>query len=225
MSTQVVDQFRERIAGNLWPPGFRIPSELQLTQSLGISRNTVREALRSLVHSGLLEARVGDGTYVTAHSELQVALGRRIQRDSSADAVELRLILERNGARLAALRATPAQHTLIAATLSLRDESSTTEEFIERDLAFHRAVVEASGNALLAEIYRDLDEVSRSIGEVVNAPKDFSTFLSVAQDLNDKHHQLLSAIKNGDSELSSRIADEIIGEARSVRHLNSTDSL
>ena len=75
---QVIDQLREQIVAGTWAIGARIPTEAELAQLTGTSRNTVREAVQSLVHAGLLERRQGSGTYVLAASEFAGAVSRRI---------------------------------------------------------------------------------------------------------------------------------------------------
>src|SRR5215510_1612195 len=80
LSLQVARQIENLITSGVWPVGTRIPPEKDLVSTLEVSRNTVREALRSLVHTGMLEARAGDGTYVRAPSELAAPLVRRAQR-------------------------------------------------------------------------------------------------------------------------------------------------
>ena len=83
-----VDTLRERITAGEWPVGTRIPPEPALAALLGVGRNTVREAVQSLVHAGLLARRQGSGTYVLSTSELTVTMGRQIadahQRDVDA---------------------------------------------------------------------------------------------------------------------------------------------
>src|SRR3954454_17828805 len=75
---QVIDQLREQIGGGTWPIGAGTPTESELAALTGTSRNTVREAVQSLVHAGLLERRQGSGTYVLAASELAGAVSRRV---------------------------------------------------------------------------------------------------------------------------------------------------
>src|SRR5262249_35945478 len=104
LSAQVAEQVEGLITSGEWPVGTRIPPENTLVGRLGVSRNTVREALRSLVHTGLLEARPGDGTYVRAPSELEAPLMRRARRARLEEAVEVRSLLEQHAARLAAVR-------------------------------------------------------------------------------------------------------------------------
>ncbi|MET0188833.1 MAG: GntR family transcriptional regulator, partial [Pseudonocardia sediminis] len=105
LSTQIAERMRDRIDSGDWPVGMRIPAESALVAELGVSRNSVREGLRSLVHAGLLDARPGDGTYVRARSELRAVLERRARRGRPGDAAEVRSMLECQGARLASARA------------------------------------------------------------------------------------------------------------------------
>src|SRR4051812_8015427 len=143
LSAQVADQLRALIADGTWPLGSRIPAELRLTEELGVSRNTVREALRALVHTGLLEARPGDGTYVRADSELRVSLGRRVAAADLRDAFEARALLEREGARRAAERADADQIAELRRLLAARDAAKAAgklSDFTEADFAFHSAV-------------------------------------------------------------------------------------
>src|SRR3954469_23145413 len=85
---QVIDQLREQIVAGTWPIGGRIPTESELAALTGPSRNTVREAVQSLVHAGLLERRQGSGTYVLAASEFAGAGGRRGAPDPPVQRLE-----------------------------------------------------------------------------------------------------------------------------------------
>src|SRR3982751_587634 len=103
---QVIEQLRAQITSAPWAVGERIPTETELSQLTATSRNTVREAVQSLVHAGLLERRQGSGTYVLASSELAGAVSRRVALASNRDVLEVRRALEVGAARLAAARRT-----------------------------------------------------------------------------------------------------------------------
>ena len=109
LSVQIGTQLREQIMNGTWPVGTKVPGEHDLVRTFGTSRNTVREALRALVHLGLLESRPGDGTYVRSTSELGAVLGRRITEESVNEVFEVREALEVQAARLAASRITESQ--------------------------------------------------------------------------------------------------------------------
>src|SRR6478609_4978623 len=114
-----VAQLRARITSGDWPVGTRIPPEPALVELLGVGRNTVREAVQSLVHAGLLERRQGSGTYVLSVSELAVSMGRQIADARQRDVIEVRRSLEVEAARLAARRRTTAD---VATITGLRDQ-------------------------------------------------------------------------------------------------------
>jgi len=159
LATQVARQLEARICAGDWPVGSRIPPEAQLMKALGVSRNTLREGVRSLVHVGLLESRVGDGTYVRAFSELEAPLVRRAQRAGAVDAIEFRSVLERGAARLAASRRTSADIAKLRELLLHQREAGLAgnrEAYAEADSALHSAVLDCSGNALLSEVYGHL---------------------------------------------------------------------
>jgi DNA-binding FadR family transcriptional regulator len=223
LPAQVAGQIRELISSGAWAVGTRIPPEGELVRLLGISRNSVREALRTLVHTGLLEARVGDGTYVRARDELQVMLQRRIAAERVDDVFEVRALLEQRGARSAATHASDADLAAMREALRARDSARDYQEFVEHDLRFHQAVVDASGNRLLAELYRDLDAISAQLTRLVGAA-DFADFLRSNRALNEKHQELLTVISAREPGIAETIAGEIVNEARTLHvHLTGRD--
>ncbi|MFA1540168.1 FadR/GntR family transcriptional regulator [Actinomadura monticuli] len=162
---QVIGQLRDEIVGGTWAVGGKIPPEPVLAETLGVGRNTVREAVRALTHAGLLESRQGDGTYVRATSELSGAVRRRLETAELVEILEVRRGLEVEAARLAATRRTEADIAAITAALARRDASWAAGEhaaFVEADLAFHTAVVDATHNRVLMDLYRDFSAVLRA---------------------------------------------------------------
>jgi DNA-binding FadR family transcriptional regulator len=159
LSIQVARQIENLITSGVWAVGSRIPAEKDLVNQLLVSRNTVREALRSLAHTGMIEARVGDGTYVRAPSELAVPLTRRVQRGRLAEAVEVRTALEKQAAHLAALRRTHGGVARLRELLALQRAAVAGCDragYIEADTELHRTVLACARNELLSEIYEHL---------------------------------------------------------------------
>src|SRR6202034_1002936 len=136
-----VSQLREQVLSRQWPVGGRLPAETELAQRLEVGRSTVREAIRALVHAGLLETRQGSGTYVrslTPGADWEA----RLRRAAVLEAYEVREALEVQAARLAASRRTEADVAELAECLRQRQHARTRARdarFIELDLAFHRA--------------------------------------------------------------------------------------
>ena len=102
---QALDQLRQRINQGIWAIGQRLPTEPELSAELGISRNTVREAMRVLAFSGLIEIRQGDGSYLRAVVDPLDTL-KVLSQCSLEQARETRHILEVEAIGLAALRRT-----------------------------------------------------------------------------------------------------------------------
>ncbi|USG63936.1 FadR family transcriptional regulator [Brevibacillus ruminantium] len=165
---QVVGQIDGLIRSGAWPVGTRIPPEPELVQQLGVSRNTIREAVRALVHSGMLETRQGDGTYVNSSSDLGAALQRRCRRSNTVEILEVRSALEQEAARLAAIRRTDEDVEEMKRWLSVSAAAQTIETYIEADMKLHQAIVKAAYNSMLAELYEHMtDAIYESIGESV----------------------------------------------------------
>ncbi|MGB3481507.1 MAG: FadR/GntR family transcriptional regulator [Mycobacterium sp.] len=156
---QVIEQLRSSITSGEWPVGARIPKEAELTEGLGVGRNTVREAVRALAHAGILEVRQGDGTYVRATSEVSGAL-RRLCGSELREILQVRRALEVEGARLAAANRTTDELAELRALLAKSHEylRSGADEFARADTDFHLAVVRCSHNTILIELYRGLLE-------------------------------------------------------------------
>jgi DNA-binding FadR family transcriptional regulator len=192
---QVIDQLRGQITSGAWVIGARIPTEAELAQMTGTSRNTVREAVQSLVHSGLLERRQGSGTYVLANSELAGAVGRRVARAHSGHVLEVRRALEVGSARLAALRRTTDDVAQMRALLALRTTAihdGRVEEALALDVGLHRAISQAAHNPVLTDLYENfLDALQENVR---------ANFFAHGGMDDTEHLELVEAIAAGDAE-------------------------
>ncbi|MGN9811241.1 FadR/GntR family transcriptional regulator [Micromonospora sp. BQ11] len=189
-------QLRERILGGEWPVGGRIPTEPQLVAALGVGRNTVREAVRALVHAGVLECRQGSGTYVVSTDELAPVVARRLTDDRMTEVVEVRRAFEVEAARLAALRRTPEDLAALDAALADREAAwrgGRVDEFVEADAALHTAVVAAAHNGMLAELYASVGTALRStVAQAMGG--------ALEPERHVDHSRLVDAIRAGDPE-------------------------
>ncbi|MFI9641205.1 FadR/GntR family transcriptional regulator [Micromonospora sp. NPDC051925] len=191
---QTIEQLRGRILGGEWPVGGRIPTEPQLVTALGVGRNTVREAVRALVHAGVLECRQGSGTYVVSTDELAPVVARRLTDDRLAEVVEVRRAFEVEAARLAALRRTPDDLVALDGALAAREaawRSGRVGEFVEADVALHTAVVAAAHNGMLAELYA-------SVGAALRSTVAHATGDALEPERYVDHGRLVTAIRDGD---------------------------
>jgi GntR family transcriptional regulator, transcriptional repressor for pyruvate dehydrogenase complex len=164
---QIADSIQAMIAEGRLLPGSRVPPERDLAEMLGVNRATVHQALHLLQQRGLVEMKVGSGTYVThvSHSVLTECLERYLVFNDGMheDLITLREILEPEMAALAARRATPTDVDKLNETVEklesrFADEGSWPSE----DMAFHEALAEASHNELIVAITKGLQNVMRS---------------------------------------------------------------
>jgi DNA-binding FadR family transcriptional regulator len=193
LADSAANSIRAEISAGRWTVGSRIPIEPQLAQLLGVSRGTVREAVKTLVSRGLLEVRQGSGTYVRSGFDPSANL-QKMQRASLLDQFEVRRALEVEAARLAAVRHTAKDLRNLRALLGKRglpDESDGGASFIQRDLDFHLAIVDISGNLALAETCRFItgyikDTIASSMGTSLPEPD------------NAAHESIVEAIASRD---------------------------
>ncbi|GAA4384168.1 FadR/GntR family transcriptional regulator [Tsukamurella soli] len=216
LSTQIADQLRHRIESGEWPVGRRIPGEHELVAQLRVSRNTVREAVRGLVHAGLLEARPGDGTYVVATSALEVALARRATAEDALEVFEAREALELYAARSAAEHAPPGVVDRMARALDRRDAAGSLADAIAADREFHLEMFAASGNRLIADMYRSLER-SDTLAVPAGVPEDEALRLfREPWQRDDSHRLLLAAVRDGDPDAAQAAVIRLIRFGREL---------
>lgn len=167
MHQRVVDELGRRIVGGAWEPGDPLPVEDVLAAEAGVSRGVLREAVKALVAKGMLRVRPRTGTRVLPpehwnHLDRDVLRWKQAE-DATAllhDTGELRRIVEPEAARLAADRAGPddvrALYDALAAMEAAAAEPGRSG-YVEADIAFHRALLDASGNRLLGSLGRAVD--------------------------------------------------------------------
>jgi len=154
LSEAAFEKLVESLIQGSWKEGDRIPPERELCQKLGIGRASLREALKALELIGMLESKVGDGTFVCPRSEF---LSRPLlwaitgtDRSELRDIVEARRLLEEDIAALAAERATTEELRLIEeAVEDFRTNIDTPTAALEADMKFHLAVARAAHNEIL----------------------------------------------------------------------------
>ena len=162
----MTELFRSQVATGRWPVGSKIPTEPELAEWTGAGRNTVREAISSLVQTGILRREQGRGTFVVSTSDLRSSVSRRAAVTSRRDSLELRLALDAASARIAALRRTEADAERLVELLDDRRRAwadGDAHERVRADSALHRAVVAATRNALLQDVYQGLIDVFEEV--------------------------------------------------------------
>jgi GntR family transcriptional regulator, transcriptional repressor for pyruvate dehydrogenase complex len=166
VTDQAIGQIKQMIVSGELKPGDRLPKENDLAARLGLSRSSLREAVRALTLIRILDTRQGDGTYVTSLEPhiLSEALSFLVdfhQDRTVLDLLEVRRLLEPAATAMAAQRITEPELAELARLLDEMVACETVEQFVENDLAFHRTIAQSSGNAVLASL---LDSLSGPTG-------------------------------------------------------------
>lgn len=154
-------KIKEMILSGELKPGDRLPREADLAETLGLSRNSLREAVKALTLINILDVRQGDGTYVTSLDPnlLLDALTFVVdfhRDDSVLEFLQVRRIMEPASASMAAQRVTPEELEAMQRSLDASNGQSTPEELLAIDIDFHRRVAAASGNSVLASLIEGL---------------------------------------------------------------------
>jgi len=162
----IADRLLEAIRSERYPPGTALPSERVLAEQLGVSRSSVREAIRVLEQAGILSVRMGRGTYVNEDAASDAAALRVVAAmrgdHSPLDILVGRQAIEPECARLAAQHANPSD---LRELRRLIDEQARCVESgtdpTDADLAFHLALSRAAHNSVLAALVEHVTEMMK----------------------------------------------------------------
>lgn len=212
-SERVASELREQIERKSIAPGARLPAERELASRFGVSRSTVREAIRQLNCAGLVFTRRGGGTFVSeepppeSDCTLATLLGSGPRH--WFDIIEVRQGLEGTAAYFAALRATDADRQLIRQRYDrLCEVRGGADPIIESraDAEFHLAIVQAAHNTVLEGIMNGLfdlllNNVRYNLRHLYKQPE-------IADPLNRQHENILKAVLNSDPERARAAAQD-----------------
>src|SRR3954466_11949496 len=158
LTDDAITTLRGMIQSGELPPGSRLPPEHQLASQMGLSRSGVREAVKVLESARVLDVRRGVGTYVTSLAPRLLLEGvgfavQLLQGDTLPEGMEVRRLLEPSATGLASLRASDEQLAEVGVLLQqMRDAAADPEGLVQADMAFHRAVIAATGNETLTSL-------------------------------------------------------------------------
>lgn len=199
----VAEALALRILGGEYPPGKALPNEAALLSEFRVSRTCLREALQMLSAKGLVRSRPKLGTFVREEHDwnyLDADLLRWRQRVVSPpvflrELFAVRRMVEPETAALAASNATPALLAGMQAALldMARGNGARTEQTTEADVAFHRLLLAASGNALLSGLGACVEEALRASISISSHPEVAAPFAL------DKHVAVFEAVRDGNA--------------------------
>jgi len=200
VTDEAIERIKEMIVSGSLRPGDRLPKESELAAELGLSRNSLREAVRALSLIRILDVRQGDGTYVTSLDPqlLLEALSFVVdfhRDDTVLEFLAVRRILEPAATGMAALRIPMAELDALASGLDALGSEPSVEELVASDLEFHRGIVQASGNSVLCSL---LDGLS---GPTTRARiwRGLTQEDAVSRTLHE-HRAILTALRDRDAE-------------------------
>jgi GntR family transcriptional repressor for pyruvate dehydrogenase complex len=153
-----IERLRDLIRAGELPPGSRLPPEQKLAEQLGLSRNSMREAVKALEMVRVLDSRPGDGTYVTSLAPrlLLEGLGSAIdllQDDTLLEVMQIRQMLEPSATAAAVAHITGEHLAELARLLEcMRRTADDAEQMVQYDMEFHRVIVGAVGNESLTSV-------------------------------------------------------------------------
>ena len=205
VTTRAIDSIRQMISSGELRPGDRLPPEQELADQLGVSRGSLREAVRALSQINVLDVRRGDGTYVAslAPSELLSGLSFAIdllQTHGVDEVLEVRRMMFPAATALAAQRVTPDQLTAMHAVIDQLEAATEPAEVARLQGRFQALVGDATGNETLSSILSAIQLRDENVRRAwLTSPKRREVALA-----HDR--MLLEAIERGDTEMARSIA-------------------
>lgn len=202
ITDEAIEKIKQMIISGELRPGDRLPKEVELAAALGLSRNSLREAVRALSLVRILDVRQGDGTYVTSLEPRMLLEGLSFIVDLHHDATvleffEVRRILEPAATAMAAARIEPAEVAGLREHLGKVTPESSVEELVANDMEFHRRIAEASGNSVLVSLLNSLSG-STLRGRIWRGV----TQVGALERTMDEHHAILDALASGQAEVA-----------------------
>lgn len=194
---QIADQLRAGMLSGEYPVGSRLPAERELAVQLGVSRPSVREALIALEVEGWVEVRTGSGVNVLARGQSSKDTPVVAAEWGPLELIRARRVVEGETAALAATLALPEHLAAMDQALrTMREEAALGQPPLEGDRAFHSAIVQAGGNAVLIETVHSYWDARRGhlftrLGGYFETPRSWRTALK-------EHQAILAAIRAKD---------------------------
>ena len=233
LAEQIALKLRQTLASGELAPGDKLPTEKELSQTHGVSRAVVREAIAALRSEGLIIARQGSGAYVAEQPADPVRQGSLLfepnKLSSVIEVLEIRAAAESEAAALAAERATPAEVAGIREChQAFADAIAKGGLAEEQDVAFHRAIMEATHNRQFVEFFQFLGSRTIPRAQARQRVVMDSAAASFLTRVHQEHDDIVRAIVDGEpdkaraamtvhlkgsQERYSRLAESRIGQA------------
>jgi DNA-binding FadR family transcriptional regulator len=206
ITDDAIEKIKGMIVSGELRPGDRLPKEADLAAQLGLSRNSLREAVRALSLVRILDVRQGDGTYVTSLEPKALLDGLSFIVDLHHDKTvleffEVRRILEPAATALASQKISLETVDALRDHLTKVTDESAVEDLVENDLEFHRRIAEAAGNSVLYSL------VDTLCGPTIRARvwRGLTQEGALRRTL-DEHHAILDALAARQADVAGALA-------------------
>jgi DNA-binding FadR family transcriptional regulator len=217
LTSMLIEAVTERIQSGQYRKGDQLPTEKELIEEFGVSRTVVREATSNLKASGLVATRQGKGAFVIDEgvrsfriSEENLGLVEEV-----LEALELRIAIESEAAALAARRCTPEDLQRIVDACEAMDRAiAAGESAVDLDIAFHRAIAQATRNRHFLGLFNYLGEVLVPRARMPTHQYDATTLQEYLRRISSEHHQIVAAIAEGDSDAARAALRMHLGGSR-----------
>jgi len=205
VTDEAILKIKDMILSGEIKPRDKLPPEKELSERLGLSRSSLREAVKALEVIRVLDVRRGDGTYVTSLEPRLLLEAMTFITDLHTDSSILELfavrrILEPAAAALAAVRMNAAELATLRALVELVNESTDVEGLVTADIRFHGAIAAASGNAYLASLIDSLSSHTMRARIWRGLTQEHSVERTLAE-----HKAIADALEEHDAELAQAL--------------------
>ncbi|MBG6238662.1 GntR family transcriptional repressor for pyruvate dehydrogenase complex [Mycetocola sp. CAN_C7] len=205
VTDEAILKIKEMIISGALGPGDRLPPEKELSERLGLSRSSMREAVKALEVIRVLDVRRGDGTYVTSLEPrlLLEAMSFVVDLHDDSSILELfavRRILEPAAVALASGRMTDSAIASLRSQIEAVDNSTDVEGLVAHDLEFHGAIVAIAGNGYLTSLIESLSSHTVRARIWRGLTQENSVGRTLAE-----HRAIVDALERGDAELAQAL--------------------
>lgn len=211
---RITDQITNAIINGELKPGDKIPTEIELCETFGVGRNSVREAIKILEAYGVLEIRRADGTYIRQGYDdkmlYPLLYGIILQKDSKEQIVELRKVIDIGMFQEAITKMTEKECKMLEEELATMEEeiykeNPSSQEMFEADVRFHAVIVDILDNRLLESIGYYVDKITKS-SRVITI--DYILNNKLQKDFIDLHRDIIELFRKKQVERIHEIVEK-----------------
>ncbi|QPC81328.1 FadR family transcriptional regulator [Phototrophicus methaneseepsis] len=205
----IIEIIKQALITDELKPGQRLPSEMELMEQFGVSRNSLREAIKMLDALGVVDVRRGDGTYIASESSSRnlrpLIFAMLLKTNATKDLVELRTLTEVGYCQLAGSNGTEEDFKMIESAATAWEAEALKEErdydlLIQLDLQFHQSIIRATHNELVILLADTVEEM------FFHTVRDAHTQDEVIRFGVEGHRKIAEVLKTRDSD---RIRDVV----------------